>query len=160
MNRRSRLWIPLIRRGWISCKQFVLLRLCFQASCCSGWIDFRDSSVSVTQNSTLLGIKSSEVSSYLTPQCIFLSGKRIENFQEFQSSFEDTYRKGAFFCYMSLFTWNSTSGTVICYMLYLTRFFFFSPFSSAIGSSFHMGGAAPWLSWRHVGIAEQSFLLA
>lgn len=40
-------------------------------------------------------------------------------------------------------------GTTLLKLLFMIPnviFFFFSPFSSAIGSSFHMGGAAPWLS--------------
>lgn len=77
----------------------------------------------------------------------FLTGPRklIENsvtVEEFQSSFEATCRKGALSYYMGLFMWNSSAGTVICCTLMLG--FFFS-FSRTIGSSFHMGGAAPWL---------------
>lgn len=146
MNRPSGLWIPLIRRGWTSCKQFVLLRLYFQASCSSGWVEFGDSSVSATENSALLGINPGNwTDSCKFPNVFFSAGPRrlIENsvtVEEFQSSFEDTCRKGAFSYYMALFIWNNSSGTVICCTLT-----FFFPFPNTMGSSFRMGGATPWL---------------
>lgn len=149
MNRPSGLWIPLIRGGWTSCKQFVLLRLYFQASCSSGWVEFGDSSVSATENSAPLGINpGNSTDSYKFSQCLFLSRTTetiIENsviVEEFQSSFEDTCRKAALSYYMALFIWNNSSGTVICCPLT-----FFFPFSNIIGSSFRMGGAAPRLSF-------------
>lgn len=70
------------------------------------------------------------MNSYLIPQCLFSAGKLIENFQEFQSSFENAPVERVHFSITCL----CLPETTLLELLFAIPnvIFFFTPFSSAI----------------------------